>query len=1010
MNQRLCTFLAVGTALVLSASANGQTTAFSSHNAGSASVQKEADQAAGQPAYWLETFGPGQYQGKNAAQRLTFEFDPLEARLTHSRDTFGLRLTGYGYGDRLRKPLEANLAGADNRLEYRRGQLTEWYENRPDGLEQGFTFAERPGTARAGEPLVITLQVTGNLQPALSTQGDAVLLRSEGNDGFRYGGLRSWDARGREVASRLEVRDHQIRLIVEDRDAAYPLVVDPSAAATTFVPAPGSPDAVGTNPMGVVVADFDHDTNQDIAVPNQGGFISILSGNGTGAFSGSSATAGAAPRAIAMADFNGDNWADLVVVNTYAGISVLINRQNACGTPCFAIPVGYTAHATPEAVAVGDFNGDLKPDIVVSNNGSNDVSVLINNGNGTFGGATNYPVGLGPSGVAVGNFFTGDPNLDIVVINSGEGSFSILKGNGAGAFSLFTTVPLGSFGRTLNGSAVVVVGDFDKNGNQDIAIAGDLGVVVLLGHGDGTFDSPVVYAAHSNPSGLAIGDFNGDTIPDLAVSNAFSKDVSVLIGNGNGTFGAPTNYPAGQFPVAVAVGDFNNDTKADLAVANFGDNNITVLLGILWNITALSGTPQATNLNKPFPLPLIAEVRNGDTNALVNGAVVTFTAPDPTLGASAILSPAGPQSTVAGDVQVSATANGFAGSYFVNATLGFAGIASFSLINNPGDPSIAVYSGTPQTASINTAFSNLLKAKVIDAGGNGVAGIPVTFTAPSGSSVASGTFTGGATSITVNTDSNGIATALPFTANGTAGSYNVTASSSAPGVLGIGYFALTNAGPPPAPPAAIAAFSGTPQSASVNSQFSGALIAKVTDSGGNPVAGASVTFTAVAAASGASASIGGGASATVQTDATGRAAAPAVLANSVTGTYSVKASLSAFPAIAPAVFSLTNSAVTLLPASLSIRATYTAMVPLNLGSPAASSMIITIVSSNPSIVSVSTSSILIPAGSSTGNSSVRLNGLKAGTATVTACRSANGKDCSSWIGFAPVSMLVTVTP
>jgi FG-GAP repeat len=100
--------------------------------------------------------------------------------------------------------------------------------NESSGLEQGFTLAQRPGTARDGEPLVIALAVEGKLHPARAAEGDAVLLKSGGRTVLRYGGLRSWDARGRAVPVRLEVREQQVRLLVEDRDAEYPLVVDPT--------------------------------------------------------------------------------------------------------------------------------------------------------------------------------------------------------------------------------------------------------------------------------------------------------------------------------------------------------------------------------------------------------------------------------------------------------------------------------------------------------------------------------------------------------------------------------------------------------------------------------------------------------------------------------------------------------------------------------------------------------------------------------------------------------------
>ena len=120
------------------------------------------------------------------------------------------------------------LIGTGNRVEYRRGDLTEWYVNGSQGLEQGFTLAHRPGTDGEGEPLVIALGVSGGLLPVQETDDGSVLFESGQGVVLRYAGLQALDARGRTVPSRLDVRGREIRLVVEDRAAQYPLVVDPA--------------------------------------------------------------------------------------------------------------------------------------------------------------------------------------------------------------------------------------------------------------------------------------------------------------------------------------------------------------------------------------------------------------------------------------------------------------------------------------------------------------------------------------------------------------------------------------------------------------------------------------------------------------------------------------------------------------------------------------------------------------------------------------------------------------
>src|ERR1017187_10011756 len=185
-------------------------------------------QAFERAAYALEDSGHGTWRGVNAAQRLTLEFNGRETRLSHPGGSVNFHLTGYGYGDRLRRPAPARLTGTGNRMEYQRGDLTEWYVNGSQGLEQGFTLAQRPGTSRDGEPLVVALDVTGGLVPVQKAADDSVLFESDKGVMLRYAGLKALDARGRTVPSRLEVRGREIRLVVEDRAAQYPLVVDPA--------------------------------------------------------------------------------------------------------------------------------------------------------------------------------------------------------------------------------------------------------------------------------------------------------------------------------------------------------------------------------------------------------------------------------------------------------------------------------------------------------------------------------------------------------------------------------------------------------------------------------------------------------------------------------------------------------------------------------------------------------------------------------------------------------------
>ena len=335
--------------------------------------------------------------------------------------------------------------------------------------------------------------------------------------------------------------------------------------------------------------------------------------------------------------------------------------------------------------------------------------------------------------------------------------------------------------------------------------------------------------------------------------------------------------------------------------ASYG--NVTLNAAALGGSTiqATLGTPQSTPINTPFPVSVQATVLDAGGNP-VSGASVTFTAPT-----------TGPTATFAGSSMATVTtntaglavaplltANSQAGTYVVTATAdGISANASFSLTNTAGAPSSIVASGgTPQSATVGTLFASPLQATVKDNGGNLLNDISVTFSAPG--SGASASF-GGSSSAVVVTNTNGVATAPALTADGVAGTYTVTAS--ALGVASPANFSLTNTAPVPY---SISAIAGSSQSATLNSPFSIALQVLVTQSNGNPLSGATVSFTAPS--SGPGAAFAGSATATAITNSSGIATAPALTANSQMGTYAVLANVSGLSTSTS--FLLTNVAVT----------------------------------------------------------------------------------------------------
>ena len=196
-----------------------------------------------------------------------------------------------------------------------------------------------------------------------------------------------------------------------------------------------------------------------------------------------------------------------------------------------------------------------------------------------FGGGT-AAVGANPISVAAGDF-NGDGKVDLAVANLNGGTVSILLGQGSsgvgdGTFAAQTTYPAGS-----NPSSIAI-GDFNGDGILDLAVAdfGSAMVSILLGQGDGTFVTQTTpYPTGTQPISIATGDFNGDGKLDLAVANNGSNTVSILLGQGDGTFVTQTTFPVGAGPVSIAIGDFNGDGKLDLAVANFSGATVSILLG-----------------------------------------------------------------------------------------------------------------------------------------------------------------------------------------------------------------------------------------------------------------------------------------------------------------------------------------------------------------------------------------------------------------------------------------------
>jgi hypothetical protein len=317
-----------------------------------------------------------------------------------------------------------------------------------------------------------------------------------------------------------------------------------------------------------------------------GGTASSIPGVSSSSFPTTNYATGTAPTSVAAASLRNNSDDDLIVSNfTDNTISVLLG--NGDGT--FGTQTTFSTSAGPSAIATGEFStttGSSTVDLAVANQTSNTVSILLGNGDGTFQPRTDLPTGTAPVAVAAAQLNSlSDSNLDLAVANHGDNTVSIFLGNGDGTFKAETPIALPAG----YAPSFIATGDFNGDGFTDLAVTdeGNATVSIFLGNGDGTFKSRVDYAVGTSPVWASAADLNGDGILDLAVANKDSNTVSILLGTatttntalGTGAFAGQTSYPAGNGPTSIAVADYNVDGRPDLAVADESDNSVSILLG-----------------------------------------------------------------------------------------------------------------------------------------------------------------------------------------------------------------------------------------------------------------------------------------------------------------------------------------------------------------------------------------------------------------------------------------------
>jgi hypothetical protein len=381
----------------------------------------------------------------------------------------------------------------------------------------------------------------------------------------------------------------------------------------------------------------------DVVTANADGTVSVFLGKGDGTLQNPiGITVGGSLAAVTVGDLLGNGLDDIVAANTNGAVEVLLSNGN--GT--FQGPKSFAIGATPSGVAVGDFNGDGKLDIATVNNDGS-VRVLLGNGSGSFGSPITTQLGGSLASVAVGDL-NGDHKPDLVVgTNTGLDS---LLGQGNGTFQLKQTV---SFARVIDGITFqqvvnsLALSDLDHTGRLDVVALAGGGINVVVGNGDGTFQTRTPL---NNPfaTSFSIADFNSDSKLDIVTSNPAGyqtgPSLTFLAGNGNGTFQPSTTVSVGGSATALAAGDFRGNGKLDLAMATtLGSDSLTLVQGngngtfaIAPSFAAgfLSSFIAAGDLNGDNRPDLVVSATVGPTSILLNNGNGIFR-PGPTLLANA---------------------------------------------------------------------------------------------------------------------------------------------------------------------------------------------------------------------------------------------------------------------------------------------------------------------------------------------------------------------------------------